>query len=604
MVTWTPAPSRAPELPVVPALPATRTSFAFSATAEHAACLTTGSRGGLVPEHRSFDGPSSRRRTLALEESLRTQPLPTEDGRLLLLRGAAGRHELVLADPETGRAGERLTVERLTVECRALRLVASAEPGTLALAVRSDSPGRSTLYRVLDSPLRWEPVAALPGTVGRICGLDHSGRLLGVALRHESRSRTVLVDLTDGSHHDLPCAPGREGDALLLASPSSGLLLMATDTPQGRRLAWRSLADPAGLRAPERLNTIDGAVLPLAFDPAGERVALRVLRGARARLLVHDLRQDRLTEVPLAAGAVQQVAGWGRSGLLVPVSTADRPAEIAVLSPEATTEWAPAGSQAAGRSRVERFSGPAGQFEAVCQGDWRSADAVLVALHGGPEAAWDLGYEPVLHRLATAGIAVVAPNQRGSTGYGAAHAEALHGAWGGPDLADIRALVRALAAGRPGSAPPPMLYGVSYGAHLALLAAAADPQLWSRCAVVAPFLSAARLHAQASPAVRALIDRLGGRTEVEDGLGPRDLWTLADRIRTPLMIVHGTDDRTIPVDQSRQLRQRLLDTGHSEGTHFRYAEVPGGGHSPLENLAGAHLREQLVEFLSQRPGNA
>ena len=37
---------------------------------------------------------------------------------------------------------------------------------------------------------------------------------------------------------------------------------------------------------------------------------------------------------------------------------------------------------------------------------------------------------------------MVAPNQRGSTGYGAAHRNAIGGAWGGPDLADVLRLGR------------------------------------------------------------------------------------------------------------------------------------------------------------------
>ncbi|WP_329569282.1 alpha/beta hydrolase family protein [Kitasatospora sp. NBC_01266] len=574
-----------------------RTSFAFAANAEYAACLTTDRRGGLVPEHWSFDGPSARRRALPLDETVRTQPLPTEDGRLLLLRGGAGRHELVLADPRSGPVGEPLVVAG-----RALRLVATPEPGSLALAIGADGPGHSVLHRVLDGPLRLAPAATLPGAVGAVCRLDPVGRLLGVALRSDGRTRAVIVDLGDGSHRPLSDEPGQQGLGLLLASPASGLLLTTLPTPDGPRLAWATLADPAEGRVPQRLNAIEGAVRPLAFDPAGERVALRVVHGARSRLLVHELRTDRITEVPLPEGAIHPVAGWGRTGLRLPVSTAERPAEIAVLTPDARAVRRPVRRRSATAARVERFHGPAGEFEAVCRGDWRGAATVLVALHGGPEAAWDLGFDPLLHRLAAAGIAVVAPNQRGSIRYGAAHAEAIHGAWGGPDLADIRSLLRTLVAARPGSAPAPMLYGGSYGGYLALLAAAADPRSWSRCAAVAPFLSGARLHEQATPAVRALIDRLGGRTEpaavADDELGPRDVWALADRIRARLLIMHGADDPVIPVDQTRQLRQRLRDLGRTEGTDFHYAEVPGGGHSPLEGFAGAPLREYLLEFLT------
>ncbi|MFJ1709640.1 alpha/beta hydrolase family protein [Kitasatospora sp. NPDC088346] len=572
-----------------------RVSFRFSLDARSAVCLASGRKGGLVPEYWSFDGPDPARRTLPLTESVGTQPLPTEDGRLLLLRGGSGRQQILLADPEAGRV-----IESIVVEGRGLRLLPTPDPDTAALAVGADGADRSVLYRVAERPLRLEPVAHLPGRIGRTCWLDRTGRLLAAGLRADGGTRTVVVDLATDRHRPLFTSTG-PGPGLLLGCPRSGTLLVVGRTPTGPRLGWTTLDGTDLIRFPDRLNAVHGTVLPLALDPDGGRVALRVVGGARSRLMVHDLHADRLTAVPLAEGAIHPVAGWGRAGLLVPFSTRQHPPEVAVLSPDATALTSRAGRRAARRCRVERFDGPGGAFEAVCQGDWRTGRAVLVALHGGPEDAWDLGFDPVLHRLSALGIAVVAPNQRGSTGYGPAHAGAIHGAWGGPDLADIRSLAGTLAAGRPAGTPAPMLYGTSYGAYLALLAAAADPRAWSRCAVVAPFLSATRLHAQASPAVRALIDRLDGCAETGDATGPRDLWTLAARIRARLLVVHGADDRIVPVDQARQLRRRLLDAGRQESTDFTYLEVPGAGHSALDDPAGATASRLLIDFLATHP---
>ncbi|MEV4613069.1 prolyl oligopeptidase family serine peptidase [Kitasatospora sp. NPDC049258] len=571
-----------------------RVSFRFTLAADAAVCLTTGRKGGLLPEYWSFGAPSPERRVLPLAESTSTQPLPTEDGRLLLLRSTGtGRQQILLADPPTGRVAESIVVEG-----RGLRLLPTPEPGTVALAVGAHGANRSTLYRVAERPLRLEPLAELPGQVGRTCWLDPDGRLLAAGLRSGGDVRTVVVDLAGGAHRQLFDSAG-PAQALLLAAPRSGLLLVVARTPRGPRLGWTTVDRADSVCFPDRLNSVNGTVLPLALDPAGRRVALRAVNGARSRLLIHDLDTDTLATAPLEEGAIHPVAGWGRAGLLVPCSTREHPPEVAVLSPDATELTSRAGRRRARHCRVERFDGPGGEFDAVCQGDWRTGRAVAVALHGGPEAAWDLGFDPVLQQLAALGVAVVAPNQRGSTGYGAAHSAAIHGAWGGPDLADIRSLAATLTAGRPGAPGGLLAYGTSYGAYLALLAAAADPQLWSRCAVVAPFLSAARLYPQASPAVRALIDRLGGRTDLADATGPRDLWTLAPRIRARLLVVHGADDRIVPVDQARQLRRRLLDAGHCEKTDLTYLEVPGAGHSALDDPAGAEASRLLIDFLAR-----
>ncbi|MGW4894515.1 alpha/beta hydrolase family protein [Kitasatospora sp. NPDC004240] len=253
------------------------------------------------------------------------------------------------------------------------------------------------------------------------------------------------------------------------------------------------------------------------------------------------------------------------------------------------------------------LAGPAGPLEAVVYGGdaWLSSPHLVLALHGGPADAWRLEFDPALQRMAAEGLAVVAPNQRGSTGYGLEHALAIRGAWGGPDLDDVLHLLDAVAGHRSAlGLEPPALFGVSYGAFLALLTAAHAPAgQVTRCAVVAPFLSGARLLAEASAQVRALCTRLGGGDLIEDARGPRDVLLLAHRLTAPLLVVHGDRDEVVPVGQSRSLRHELLRIGRTEGTDFRYVEAAGSGHEVLAEEGAAVLHELLAGFLrTGRPG--
>ena len=152
-----------------------------------------------------------------------------------------------------------------------------------------------------------------------------------------------------------------------------------------------------------------------------------------------------------------------------------------------------------------------------------------------------------------------------------------------PDRIDICRIGRALHRGRPTGARAPILYGESYGAYLALLAAGHRPDLWSGCVAVAPFLSGDRLHAEASPTMRAAVERLGGR-------GGADVLTVARRIDGPLLVVHGDQDPTVPVSQSRALHHHLRRPGHAR---LEYVEVAGAGHDPL-----ATAPEPLTRFLA------
>ncbi|MDX5577223.1 alpha/beta fold hydrolase [Streptomyces sp. ID01-9D] len=622
-----------------------RISFRFSARSRFAACLVATADGALAPEwwdldgtHPPYAGDPPRYREGAPAETTATQVLPTEDGGLLRLRGTAGsgRHLLLLSRPApasataagTSLAGPRgpypaarelknpSPAEELVVEARGLRLVPGGPPGTLALAVETTHDGRTRVRRVRSTPLRLSDPVVLPGRVTALLPLDGTGRRYATDLEGPDGYRPVSLDLRDGTWHALASPANGRIHRLLLSAPASGLLLTASDPGDGRlRIAHAALGDRTRLSFPDRLNSLDGAVLPLAADPAGERVALRVTRGARARLFLYDVGADRPRPAALPPGAFHPVAGWSTGGLRVVYATPDRPADL-VTVPETAAHPDPASYDAPSRSRgapsntpdtagtshaaTEWFATPSGRFEAVVLGDRRTAPTVVVALHGGPEDHWTLGHDPVLARLSDAGAAVVAPNQRGSTGYGRAHAEAIHGAWGVPDLADIRSLVRTLTEQRPPDAEPPVLLGTSYGGFLALLSVCADPYAWARCAVIAPFLSARGLRERSSPAVRALIDRHGLGEPPDDDLGPRDVERLAHRIRVPLLALHGCDDPVVPVDETHRLRQALARAGGPERVPHDCLDIAGAGHHPLQERGGAGLTDRLVSFLTAR----
>ena len=85
--------------------------------------------------------------------------------------------------------------------------------------------------------------------------------------------------------------------------------------------------------------------------------------------------------------------------------------------------------------------------------------------------------------------------------------------------------------------------------------------------------------------MRAEVDRLDGR-------GGADVLAVARRIRGPLLVVHGDADATVPVGQSRALRDHLRRPGHAR---LEYLEVAGVGHDLL--AASVDARATLTRFL-------
>ncbi|WP_327676554.1 S9 family peptidase [Kitasatospora sp. NBC_00458] len=551
---------------------------------------------------------------------------------------------------------------------RLLPLPAGAPSGPrapVALALGTDTRPGTTVWLVRADGSAPHRIAEIPGLHGGGVWLDRTGALLALDRVGDGLVRTVVLDLRTGTVTPLLEIGERSNDRLVLFDPDSRFAMVRSDAPGTDRLGWGALGGGEPLRFPECLHVTGMFLRPVALRPAadGGRVVIQVDHGAGSSLALWRPAVGRLDPLPVPPGRLGAVGHWSAAGLRIPYSAPDHPTALATLDVDALLAHGPAAATSGpaplplqlaplgtgphgpwrdtvlpwqpGAPRTDtrtpppgwrldgstppgdggrwhpaqslELAGPAGPLEAVVYGgdSWLSSPHLVLALHGGPADAWRLEFDPALQRMAAEGLAVLAPNQRGSTGYGLAHAMAIRGAWGGPDLDDVLYLLEGIAGQRSAlGLEPPALFGVSYGAFLSLLAAAHAPaEHVSRCAVVAPFLSGARLLAEAATPVRSLTTRLGGGEPIADARGPRDVLQLTHRIGAPLLVVHGDRDEVVPVSQSRSLRHELLRIGRTEGADFRYVEAAGAGHEVLAEEGGAVLHELLAAFLrTGRPG--
>ena len=191
------------------------------------------------------------------------------------------------------------------------------------------------------------------------------------------------------------------------------------------------------------------------------------------------------------------------------------------------------------------------------------------------------GFLPLLHRLARAGYFVVAPQYRGSEG-GTGRDE-----MGGEDVEDVLAVVRLLAA-RPEVDPRAIyLYGESRGGMMTFQAIR-DGAPVRAAATVGAFTDLDSLFAaderSASLATRIWPDYGARRNEIALR---RSAARWAERIRVPLLLLHGANDRGVPPHQSEQLAAALAKAKARHELHI----VPGGSHTLGERSA---FRDSLV----------
>jgi dipeptidyl aminopeptidase/acylaminoacyl peptidase len=182
------------------------------------------------------------------------------------------------------------------------------------------------------------------------------------------------------------------------------------------------------------------------------------------------------------------------------------------------------------------------------------------------------------------GWAVLAPDYRGSTGWGRSYAQALQGRWGELDVADTAAAMRAAA--DQGWADPRRMVpiGGSAGGFTVLLLLALHPDL---CAAGVDLYGVADLLELDETTHRFeahyLHGVVGPLPDTVDRYHERSPVNLADRIRAPLLILQGSADKVVPPAQSAAVADAVRAGGGVVEHHVYEGE--GHGWSRPETVA-------------------
>jgi dipeptidyl aminopeptidase/acylaminoacyl peptidase len=230
-----------------------------------------------------------------------------------------------------------------------------------------------------------------------------------------------------------------------------------------------------------------------------------------------------------------------------------------------------------------------------------SADAprpAIFLIHGGPDEHLDPFYSSAIQYLANRGFVVVAPNVRGSTGFGRHYAALDSGDWGGGHIRDIVELAAAVRSLDFIDAGNLFIAGMSLGGFSVMSLVTQYPDTF-RAAV--DFFGVTEL----ASFVDSWPQYLQRHLSVELGFDPRidrarnralsPLYHV-ERIRIPLQVHQGANDSRVPRAQSDWLVQRLRSLGGSV-EYFVYADE-GHGFNRFENERLAWQR--LVDFLTRQ----
>ncbi len=202
---------------------------------------------------------------------------------------------------------------------------------------------------------------------------------------------------------------------------------------------------------------------------------------------------------------------------------------------------------------------------------------LIVLPHGGPFARDSEDWDWWTQYLAEMGYAVVQPNYRGSSGYGTSFAKLGEGQWGLKMQDDLDDAIVDLA--KKGIADPKRvcMAGASYGGYAAMRAAqrngAGDTAPY-RCAI--SYAGVSDLQSMQRYDGKFLYGKTRGdwlKKQAPDyrSVSPR---FGAQTFSIPILMLHGKEDKRVPVKQSRMMAAALKEAGKP----FEYIEQPLGDH--------------------------
>jgi len=213
----------------------------------------------------------------------------------------------------------------------------------------------------------------------------------------------------------------------------------------------------------------------------------------------------------------------------------------------------------------------------------------IVYPHGGPTGQTVDRFDRTALALASRGYVVIAPNPRGSTGYGRAFQDANIKDLGGGDLEDEVAAKRFIVA--TGYVDPRKvgITGGSYGGYMTLMAVGKTPTEWAAAVEQYGIIDWAHMYVTEGPTLQAYQRGLLGTPQANpDVYAATSPLTFIHQERAPLLVLQGDNDMRVPRSQAEQVVALLKADGRTVDVHF-YANE-GHGFVKRENQIDALTR--------------
>jgi len=334
-------------------------------------------------------------------------------------------------------------------------------------------------------------------------------------------------------------------------------------------LVDRSSGHAAKIPFPLGINVPSGN--PVAFSPSGDRLLVSHQSSTQpSDLWVYDLASHKATQLTYSAVATLNPSRLP-SSQLVHYKTFDGKTISAFL-------WVP--------FNLKRDGSNPG----------------IVLPHGGPTGQTVDSFNKTAAALASRGYVCIAPNVRGSTGYGMEFQRANYKDLGGGDLQDEVYGAKFLAATGYVDSAKIGITGGSYGGYMAMIAIGRTPETWAAAVELFGITDWLTEQEHEEPTLQQYDQSLLG-----DPVKDRQIYEDASPIKyfknakAPLLILQGANDIRDPKEEAEQAKKLLKQAGKTVDAHY-YPEE-GHGFAKRENQIDAMQRtvDWFDRYLKSRP---
>ncbi len=220
----------------------------------------------------------------------------------------------------------------------------------------------------------------------------------------------------------------------------------------------------------------------------------------------------------------------------------------------------------------------------------------VVYLHGGPEGQARPGYSEIFSQLVNDGISVLAPNVRGSGGFGRTfvHADDKEKRFAAID--DVADCVRFLVDNDLADPRRIACAGWSYGGYLTMAALTFHPALFVAGISICGMSDLSTFYRHTEPWIAdAAYPEYGHPVNDRELLERLSPMRRVDALTAPLLVVHGANDTNVPVSDSEQ----IVDALRQAGRDVRYLLFTDDGHGIIKRENRAALAVAMSEWLTR-----